>query len=66
VSRTMLSFKVTFTVNDPDHLPPLPNGEARYSDDVGEDLRTWVEAAVTAWYKTRGHEYLACEPDVGG
>lgn len=39
-----------------------------YADDVMDELRFVVQAAVDAWYEDRGKplEFLGCEPDVMG
>ncbi len=59
-----MNLSVGFTANDPDHLP-AKNGEQMYADDVAEELSDVVQAAVTVWYQQRGHQLLACEPNVG-
>jgi hypothetical protein len=59
-----MSFSVGFTANSTDNLP-VKDGEQMYADDVAEELSDVVQAAVTAWYQQRGHELLACEPNVG-
>jgi hypothetical protein len=61
VSRERRHVEVSFTVNDPDHLPPK-GGERMYADDVAEELRDVVQAAVDAWYQRRGRELLCSEP----
>jgi len=64
VSKTYMSFSVGFTANSPDHLP-VKDGEPMYADDVAEEISDIVQAALTAWYRQRGHQLLACEPNVG-
>lgn len=59
-----MSFSVGFTAYDSDRLPEK-DGEQMYADDVAEELSDIVQAAVTAWYQRRGHQLLACEPNVG-
>jgi hypothetical protein len=61
VSREQRHVEVTFTVNDPDHLPPK-DGQQLYADDVAGELYDAVQAAVDRWYEQRGRELLACEP----
>lgn len=51
-----------FTVSKSEHLPEK-NGEPMYADDVAEEVRDVVGAALTAWYAERGHLMLECEPD---
>ena len=63
MSRELRRVTVSFTVDKPEHLP-LKDGEQMYADDVAEELRDAVTAAVDAWYQQRGHELLACDPDV--
>ncbi|MBX9392260.1 hypothetical protein K4749_01265 [Streptomyces sp. TRM72054] len=64
MSKTYMSFSVGFTANSPDNLPER-DGEQMYADDVAEEMRDEVNAALTAWYQQRGHQLLACEPTVG-
>lgn len=64
MSKTYMSFSVGFTSYDSDRLPEK-DGERMYADDVAEELRDVVQAAVTAWYRQRGHQLLVCEPMVG-
>jgi hypothetical protein len=64
MSKTYMSFSVGFTAYPPDNLPEK-DGEQMYADDVAEELSDIVQAAVTAWYEQRGHQLLACEPNVG-
>lgn len=64
MSKTYMSISVGFTAYDSDHLPEK-NGEQMYADDVADELSDIVQAAVTAWYEQRGHQLLACEPNVG-
>lgn len=63
MSRELRDIEVAFTVDKPEHLPPR-DGEPMYADDVSQELREAVQGAVDTWYQTRGHELLACEPDV--
>jgi len=48
-------------VNKPEHLP-LKDGEQMYADDVVQELRGVVIAAVSAWYQERGKDLLDFEP----
>lgn len=64
MSKTLTGFNVSFTVHSSEHLPEK-NGEQMYADDVADEVRGIVRAAVTEWYEQRGRELLACEPDVG-
>lgn len=64
MSKTLTGFKVSFTVRSSEHLPEK-NGEQMYADDVADEVRDIVRAAVNEWYEQRGRELLACEPDVG-
>jgi hypothetical protein len=59
-----MSFSVGFTAHSSEHLP-VKDGEQMYADDVADELRAVVQAAVAEWYEQRGSELLACEPDVG-
>jgi hypothetical protein len=61
VSRELRHIEVSFTVNDPERLPPK-GGEPMHADDVVEELRDVAQAAVDAWYQARGHELLSSEP----
>lgn len=61
MSRERRRVEVSFIVNDPDRLPPK-GGERMYADDIAEELRGVVQAAVDAWYRARGHELLSSEP----
>lgn len=63
MSRERRHIEVAFTVDKPEHLPSK-DGEPMYADDVSQELREAIQGAVDAWYQTRGHELLACEPDV--
>jgi hypothetical protein len=64
MSKTLTGFNVSFTVHSVDHLPEK-DGEQMYADDVADEVRDVVQAAVNEWYERRGRELLACEPDVG-
>ncbi|MCZ4509979.1 hypothetical protein O3Q52_17590 [Streptomyces sp. ActVer] len=64
MSKTLTGFNVSFTVHSSEHLPEK-NGEQMYADDVAEEVRDVVRAAVYEWYGQRGRDLLACEPDVG-
>lgn len=55
----MGTIRIGFTSDKPERLP-----DGMYHDDVHDELRTVVQAAVNAWYETRGKDLLRCEPDV--
>lgn len=59
-----MSLSVGFTAYDSDHLP-VKDGEQMYADDVAEEVSDVVQAALAVWYEQRGHQLLACEPNVG-
>jgi hypothetical protein len=61
MSREWRHVEISFTVNDPERLPSK-GGEPMYADDVAEELRDVVQAAVDAWYRARGHELLSSKP----
>jgi hypothetical protein len=61
MSKTHMSVRVAFTVNDPEHLPEK-NGEQMYSDDVADEIIAVITAAMEKWYVERGKDLLACEP----
>lgn len=63
MSRELRHVEVAFTVNKPEHLS-FKDGEQMYADDVAEEVRDMVNAALKTWYEARGSELLACEPDV--
>ncbi|WP_055526022.1 hypothetical protein [Streptomyces graminilatus] len=64
MSKELRDFTVAATVHSPDNLPHK-DGEQMYADDVVEEMRDAVTAALDEWYQRRGHELLACEPLVG-
>ena len=63
MSKTQLDVKVSFVVLDCEDLPPK-DGEPMYADDVEVEVRDVVEAAMTVWYRQRGHLLLSHEPFV--
>jgi hypothetical protein len=63
VSRELRHVEVTVITEKPENLP-IKDGQHMYADDVVDELRTAVQTAVDRWYAERGHELLACEPDV--
>ncbi|MFJ9771179.1 hypothetical protein ACIRVF_08040 [Kitasatospora sp. NPDC101157] len=63
MSRELRHVEVTVTVLDCDHLPEK-DGRQMYADDVMDEIRDVVAAALTGWYEQRGHDLLACEPDL--
>lgn len=63
MSRELRHIEITCTVHKPEHLPEK-NGQQMYADDVITELHDVVTTAVNGWYQRRGHELLACEPDV--
>lgn len=64
MSKEFRRIEIACTVHSSEHLP-AKDGEQMYADDVVEEMRDAVQAAVDAWYQERGHEMLACEPIVG-
>lgn len=64
MSKELRRIAISCTVHSSEHLP-AKDGEQMYADDVIEEMRDAVQAAVTAWYEQRGNQLLACEPDVG-
>ena len=64
MSKELRRIEIACTVHSSEHLP-VKDGEQMYADDVIAELSDVVQAAVTAWYEQRGHDLLACEPDVG-
>lgn len=63
MSRELRHVEVVVTTEKPEHLP-VKDGRQMYADDVVDELRAAVRGAVDRWYGERGHELLACEPDV--
>ena len=61
MSKELRRIEIACTVRSPDNLP-VKAGEQMYADDVVEEMREAVEAAVAAWYERRGSQLLACEP----
>jgi hypothetical protein len=63
VSKTQLDVKVSFVALDCEELPKK-DGQTMYADDVEVEVRDVVEAAVTDWYRRRGHALVSFEPMV--
>jgi hypothetical protein len=63
VSRELRHVEVAVTVLDCEHLPEK-HGQQMYADDVVQEIRDIVAAALTGWYEQRGHDLLAHEPIV--
>lgn len=63
MSKELRRIEIACTVHSPDNLP-TKDGEQMYADDVVEEMRETVEAAITDWYQRRGRELLATEPMV--
>jgi hypothetical protein len=61
VSRELRRVEVTVTVLDCEHLPEK-DGQPMYADDVMDEIRNVIAAALTGWYEQRGHDLLAHEP----
>lgn len=62
MSKEHRNIEISLLVHDSDHLPPSPDGEHMYADDVVTELRDAMQAALDAWYTARGHQLLATEP----
>ncbi|MBV6697467.1 hypothetical protein KV557_10055 [Kitasatospora aureofaciens] len=63
MSRELRHVEVTVTVLDCEHLP-AKDGQQMYADDVVQEIRDVMAAALTGWYEQRGHDLLAYEPDL--
>lgn len=63
MSKELRRIEIACTVHSPDHLP-VKDGEQMYADDVVEEMRDAIEAALNAWYGQRGNQLLATEPMV--
>jgi hypothetical protein len=61
MSRERRHIEIAFVVEKPEHLPSQ-DGEQMYADDVVQELREVVIAAVAAWYQVRGKDLLTHEP----
>ncbi|MFF9215616.1 hypothetical protein [Streptomyces viridosporus] len=64
MSKERRHVEIACTVHSPDNLP-AKDGEQMYADDVVQEMREVVSAALDEWYKRRGHELLTYEPLVG-
>lgn len=63
MSKELRRVEISCTVHSPDHLP-VKDGEQMYADDVVEEMREALGAALDDWYRRRGHELLTHEPFV--
>lgn len=63
MSKELRHIEIACTVHSPDNLPEK-DGEQMYADDVIEEMRDAVQAAMNVWYRERGHELLTHEPFV--
>ncbi|MFJ9847520.1 hypothetical protein ACIRYZ_45305 [Kitasatospora sp. NPDC101155] len=63
MSRELRHVEVTITVLDCEHLPEK-NGQQMYADDVVDEIRDVLAAALATWYQQRGHQLLDYEPDI--
>lgn len=63
MSKELRHIEIACTVHSPDNLP-VKGGEQMYADDVVQEMRATVTAALDDWYRRRGHELLATEPMV--
>lgn len=63
MSKELRSIGISCTVHSPEHLP-VKDGEQMYADDVVEEMRESLTAALDDWYRRRGHELLTHEPMV--
>lgn len=64
MSKELHDFEIVAIVHSVDNLP-LKDGEQMYADDVVQEMREVVIAALDEWYQQRGHELLTHEPLVG-
>lgn len=62
MARELHHVSVAFTVDKPERLPLLPDGEQMYADDVVAEVSDVIAKAVDAWYQARGKDMLCCEP----
>ncbi|MHB9857634.1 hypothetical protein [Streptomyces sp. YIM S03343] len=63
MSKELRRIEIACTVHSSDRLP-TKDGEQMYADDVVEEMRELLGAALDDWYRRRGHELLAVEPMV--
>ncbi len=54
--------QVQLCIRSSDQLPPMPDGEPMYPDDVQEEATQVVRTALEAWYAARGKDLLKSEP----
>ncbi|MGW5477685.1 hypothetical protein [Streptomyces sp. NPDC004008] len=64
MSKELRRIEVACTVHSAEHLPQK-DGEQMHADDVIEEMRDAITAALDDWYQQRGHELLATEPLIG-
>lgn len=64
MSGEMRKLYVVFTTRDASQVPPKPNGDWVYSDEISAMIEDVVKDALKTWYNTVGEPYLRSEPDV--